>query len=138
MRYGKCLSIDLSENEEGYVLQGIRGAITVEKNDKKEIFLAVENLLTEMVTLNQLETEDIGAALFSATDDITAVFPAAAARNIGWEFVPLFDARQMEVEDSLEKCIRVLLLVNTEKKQQEIHHVYLEKAVCLRPDLTNK
>ncbi len=120
-------------------MQGVRGAITVENNDKNEVFAAVQQLLLAMLEENQIETQDIGAALFSATDDITAVFPAAAARRLeGWEFVPLFDARQMDVDNSLGKCIRVLLLVNTEKTQREIHHVYLGQAACLRPDLTNK
>ena len=120
-------------------MQGVRGAITVENNDKNEVFAAVQQLLLAMLENNQIETQDIGAALFSATDDITAVFPAAAARRLeGWEFVPLFDARQMDVDNSLEKCIRVLLLVNTEKTQREFHHVYLGQAACLRPDLTNK
>ena len=119
-------------------MQGIRGAITVEQNTRDAIFSAVQALLSAMVSENEIQIEDIGAALFSATEDITAAFPAAAARQIGWEHVPLFDARQMDVEESLEKCIRVLLLVNTDKKQAEIHHVYMEKAVCLRPDLTNK
>lgn len=119
-------------------MQGIRGAITVEKNEKTEIFVAVQRLLQAMVKENEIELDDIGAALFSATDDITAAFPAAAARQIGWEYVPLFDARQMDVDNSLEKCIRVLLLVNTDKKQAQIQHIYLEKAVCLRPDLTDK
>jgi len=119
-------------------LQGIRGAITVNKNEKTEIFSAVQRLLQAMVKENEIELDDIGAALFSATDDITAAFPAAAARQIGWAYVPLFDARQMDVDNSLEKCIRVLLLVNTDKKQAQIQHIYLEKAVCLRPDLTDK
>ena len=119
-------------------MQGIRGAITVQRNEKNEIFAAVQRLLQAMVAENHIELEDIGAALFSATDDITAAFPAAAARQIGWEYVPLFDARQMDVENSLEKCIRVLLLVNTDPKQSQIQHVYLEKATCLRPDLTHK
>ncbi|MFA6850987.1 MAG: chorismate mutase [Selenomonadaceae bacterium] len=120
-------------------MQGIRGAITVESNNKNEIFSAVQKMLMEILLCNEIGPEDIGAALFSATDDLTAVFPAAAARTLaGWDFVPLFDARQLEVDHSLQKCIRVLLLVNTDKQQREIRHVYLGKAVVLRPDLTNK
>ena len=120
-------------------MRGIRGAITVENNSREEIFAAVQRMVKEMCSLNELCPEDIGAAIFSATDDLTAAFPAAGARAVsGFDFVPLFDARQMDVDHSLQKCIRVLLLVNTEKTQREIHHVYLGQAACLRPDLTNK
>ncbi len=120
-------------------MRGIRGAITVENDNRNEIFPAVQKMLMEILLRNEIGPEDIGAALFSVTDDLTAAFPAAAARTLaGWDFVPLFDARQLEVEDSLQKCIRVLLLVNTDKGQSEIRHVYLGKAVVLRPDLANK
>ncbi len=117
-------------------MQGIRGAITVNENDKQEVIEATKELLTEILRRNQLSTEDIGAAIFSATKDLTAAFPAFAARSLpGWDLVPLFDAQQLYVENSLAKCIRVLLLVNTDKKQNEIRHVYLGKAANLRPDI---
>lgn len=119
-------------------MQGIRGAITVEKNTKEEIFAAVESLLTQLVEQNALLLSDIGAAIFSATPDLNAAFPAAAARRIGWETVPLFGAQELDVENGLEKCIRVLLLVNTDKNQDEIVHVYLGKSSCLRPDLAKR
>lgn len=120
------------------MLQGIRGAITVDENEKMVIFSAVEELLNKIVAKNELCIEDIGAAIFSATPDLNAAFPAAAARKIGWDLVPLFGTQELDVENGLEKCIRVLLLVNTEKKQKEIVHVYLGKSSCLRPDLAKK
>jgi chorismate mutase len=117
-------------------LQGIRGAITVEKNTEEDIFISVQQMVREMCIQNDITPENIGAAIFSATGDLTAAFPAAGARRLlGFELVPLFDARQMDVDNSLQKCIRVLLLVNTDKSQQEIHHVYLNGAAVLRPDL---
>ena len=117
-------------------MQGIRGAITVEHNDKTEIIAAVKQLLTTLMGKNNISPEDIGAALFSATKDITAVFPAFAARQLpNWDLVPLFDAQQLYIENSLEKCIRVLLLVNTDKTQAQINHIYLGNAINLRPDI---
>lgn len=89
-----------------------------------------------MLEANEIATEDIGAAIFSATEDITAAFPAKGARALpGFDMVPLFDARQMDVEGALTMCIRVLLLVDTDKKQKEIKHIYRGRAQNLRPDL---
>ena len=120
-------------------MQGIRGAVTVEENTREAVFQAVQEMVSEICRQNDLLAEDIGAAIFSATEDITAAFPAAGARQLpGFTFVPLFDARQMDVADALPLCIRVLLLVNTEKSQREICHVYLGKAAKLRPDLAIK
>lgn len=116
-------------------MRGIRGAITVEENERGMIFAAVQDLLRTMVEKNALDLEEIGAAIFSATPDLNAAFPAAAARQIGWDAVPLFDTQEMDVKNSMPKCVRVLLLVNTEKKQGGIHHVYLGKCAALRPDL---
>lgn len=120
-------------------MRGIRGAITVEENDKAEICEAVQELVKTMMAKNGFTADDIGAAIFSATHDITAIFPAAAARRIdGWNFVPLFDAQQMDVDNSIEKCIRVLLLVDVDKTQKEINHIYLRRAAMLRPDISRK
>lgn len=121
---------------EGIYLRGIRGAITVEKNDSTEICNAVQEMLKEIMSKNELATSDIGAAIFSATNDINAIFPAAAARKMeGWDLVPLFDAQQLEIEGSITKCVRVLLLVDTDKPQKEIKHIYLRRAKMLRPDI---
>ena len=120
-------------------MQGIRGAVTVENDTKEEVISCVSEMLTKILAENDLSTEDIGAAIFSATKDITSVFPAFAARCLsGWDLVPLFDAQQLYIENSLKKCIRVLLLVNTDKTQAQIKHVYLGRAAHLRPDLKAK
>lgn len=120
-------------------MRGIRGAITVENNDKEEIDKAVQQMLQEILVKNELQTNDIGAALFSATPDLDVSFPAAAARELsGWDMVPLFDVQQMSVEKSLAKCVRVLLLVDTDKPQSKIKHVYLGEAKKLRPDIVVK
>ena len=92
--------------------------------------------MAQIMRRNKLVSEDIGAAIFSATDDLTAAFPSTGARRLpGFDLVPLFDARQCAIEGSLDHCIRVLLLVETERKQSEIQHVYMGRAQELRPDL---
>ena len=117
-------------------MRGIRGATTVERNDKEEIWQAAQELVRALVDANGIAPEDIGAAIFSVTEDLTAAFPSTGARRLpGFDLVPLFDARQCAIEDSLPRCIRVLLLVNTDVPQSEIHHVYLRAAAKLRPDL---
>lgn len=120
-------------------MRGLRGAITIEENTAEAIFAATQQVVREMIQQNNVDPEDIGAAIFSATEDITAAFPASGARKLpGFDSVPLFDARQMDVEGAMERCIRVLLLVDTPLKQREIKHVFLGKAAALRPDLTAK
>ena len=117
-------------------MRGIRGAITVGRNEKEEIWQAAQELITELLRTNAISADDIGAAIFSVTEDLTAAFPTAGVRRIaGFDLVPLFDARQCAIEDSLPRCIRVLLLVNTDVPQSKIHHVYLRAAAELRPDL---
>ncbi len=119
-------------------MRGIRGAHTVNENTKAAIFEAVQELLQTLVKENELTLEDIGAAIFSATPDINAAFPAAAARKIGWDAVPLFGTQELDVENGLRQCVRVLLLVETKKAQKEIKHVYLGESNCLRPDIAKR
>ena len=117
-------------------MRGIRGAITVGRNEKEEIWQAAQELVAELLRVNAVTAADIGAAIFSATEDLTAAFPTAGVRRIdGFDLVPLFDARQCAIESSLPRCIRVLLLVNTDVPQSAVHHVYLRAAAELRPDL---
>lgn len=118
------------------MLRGIRGATSVENNDELEILQNTKELLLQMVEANALHIEDIAAVLFSVTSDLDAVFPAQAARELGWKYVPLLDVQEMEAKKDLEGIIRVLLLANTVKRQEEIKHIYLERARELRPDLT--
>ena len=116
-------------------MRGIRGATTARRNEKEEIWQAAQELITHLLRANAITAADIGAAIFSATEDLTAAFPTAGVRRIaGFDLVPLFDARQCAIEDSLSRCIRVLLLVNTDMAQADIHHVYLREAARLRPD----
>lgn len=117
-------------------MRGIRGAITVTRNEKEEIWQAAKEMMQEILSRNSLQPEDIGAVIFSMTEDLTAGFPTAGVRRIpGFDLVPLFDARQCAIEGSLPLCIRVLVLADTDRKQSEIRHVYLGGAARLRPDI---
>jgi chorismate mutase len=86
----------------------------------------------EMVEKNGVNSDDIAAVFFTTTSDISDEFPAVAAREMGWDTVPLICGHEMDVPHGLEKCIRILILWNTEVKQKEIRHPYLNKAITLR------
>lgn len=117
-------------------VRAIRGATTVEINTKEAMRDAVSELLTDIETRNQLDYDDVISVIFTVTTDLDAVFPAAIARERSqWTNVPLLDLQQMQVRGSLEKCIRVLIYLNTAKPQSEMYHSYLRKAENLRPDL---
>jgi monofunctional chorismate mutase len=115
--------------------RGLRGAITVTDNTAESIYAATKSLISEMMKKNDIKVDDICFIMFSATSDLNAAFPASAAREMGLGLVPMLDVAQLEVEGSLERCIRVLMVFNTDKKMEDIKHVYLEGAVRLRPDL---
>ncbi|MCL5779874.1 MAG: chorismate mutase [Firmicutes bacterium] len=117
-------------------VRGIRGAITVERNDRQEIIEATQELVKTIIERNQLSTEDICSAFFTVTPDLNAEFPAKAARALGWDYVPLLCAQELDVAGAIARCVRVLVHVNTTKPQREIKHVYLREAANLRPDLT--
>ncbi|MBI2764638.1 MAG: chorismate mutase [Chloroflexi bacterium] len=116
-------------------VRGIRGATTVSKNSKDDIIDAARELLTTMVEANDIDPEDVASAWFTTTIDLNAEFPAVAARQMGWTFVPLMCGHEMGVPGSLPLCLRILLHVNTEKGIHDVHHVYLRGARALRPDL---
>jgi chorismate mutase len=113
--------------------RGIRGATTANQNDREEILAATRELLQLMVSLNDLIVEDIASIIFTVTEDLDAVFPALAARQLGWNEIALMCMREIPVPNSLSKCIRVLLHVNTSRSASEIQHVYLRDAISLRP-----
>lgn len=120
------------------MMRGIRGATTVKEDSVEEILQATRELLQIMQKENAFAIDDVASALFTVTSDLRAVFPATAARSIGWEKVPLLCFQEIEVPGSLRLCIRVLVHVNTEKSQQEIKHIYLKEARSLRQDLIEK
>lgn len=118
------------------MVRGIRGAVTVDANTRKAIREATQRLLKMIVEQNHLALEDMASVFFTGTKDLDVEVPARAAREMGWTAIPMFCAQEMAVQDSLPRCIRVMIHVNTDKTQQEIQHVYLGEAVRLRPDLT--
>jgi chorismate mutase len=131
-------------NENGYtsgrtlpkpvVCRGIRGAITVEKNDADEILEATRELLAAIVRLNDLHPDDVASVYFTTTKDLNATYPATAARQLGWYDSALLCGHEMDVPDGLPMCIRVLIHWNTTRSAQDIAHVYMRDAVSLRPD----
>lgn len=112
--------------------RGIRGATTVENNHTEEILAATRELLQKIVEANDIRTEEVAMAYFTTTTDLDAEFPAVAARQLGWNQVPLLCGHEMQVQGSLPKCIRVLVLVNTERRQNEMVHIYIRGAENLR------
>lgn len=114
--------------------RGIRGATTVAANTAQAILEATRELLTAMLEANAVKVDDVAAALFTTTPDLTAEFPAVAARQMGWNDAALLCGHEMNVPGSLPMCLRILLLVNTEKEAQDIVHVYLRGARALRPE----
>jgi len=117
-------------------IRGIRGATTVAADQPDLILQATRELLEAILDENlQMRPEDVASAIFTVTDDLASTFPAQAARQMGWELVPMLCGREIPVPDSLPRVIRVLVHWNTELPQSEIKHVYLREAVKLRPDL---
>jgi chorismate mutase len=92
-------------------------------------------LLALMIRRNGIEPEDVASVFFTTTPDVTAEFPALAARQLGWLDVPLLCGHEMNVAGALPRCIRVLIHWNTDKPQNEIQHVYVRGAESLRPDV---
>ena len=113
--------------------RGIRGATTVPANKKRSILAATKKLLLTMAQANKIETGDIGAILFTTTSDLNAEFPAAATRELGWSpNLALLCAHEMSVPGALPRCLRVLMLVNTDRRSDQITHVYLGEAKNLK------
>ena len=117
--------------------RGIRGAVTAEDNTIKSVNGAVIELITEIKKQNNLKEEDISHVIFTMTKDLDCIYPAKCAREAfkEWRYVPMMCVQELKVQNSLEKCIRVLITINTDASQQEIKHVYLKGASKLREDL---
>ncbi|MCS6842510.1 MAG: chorismate mutase [Roseiflexus sp.] len=116
------------------VCRGIRGATTCEENTREAILEATRDLLQRIIAANGVRPEDVASAIFSTTPDLTAEFPAVAARELGWLDTALLCTHEMAVPGSLSRCIRVLIHWNTTRRADEIVHVYIRGAHTLRPD----
>jgi len=114
--------------------RGIRGATTAIANTAEDILEVTHEMMRALIALNDLVPDDVASAHFTTTPDLNATFPALAAREIGWLEVPLMCSHEMNVPAALQKCVRVMLHVNTTKSASEIKHVYLKGACQLRPE----
>lgn len=117
------------------MIRGVRGAITVDTNTHEDILTATRELIEMMVEKNTISENDVASILFTTTPELTAAYPAKAAREFGWTRTALMGFVEADVKDGLPMCIRVLIHWNTDKSMDEIHHVFLREAVRLRPDL---
>jgi chorismate mutase len=128
----------VEKEESGMAIRGIRGATVSPQNDSETILSVTRELLSAIQEANPiLEPNDIASIFFTVTDDLNAVHPALAARQLGWGNVPLMCAREIPVPNSLPFCIRVMIHWNTDLDQNSVHHVYMGQAARLRPDLVN-
>ena len=119
------------------MLRGLRGATTAPANEREAVLKATRELLVALSKANAIKPADIAAVIFSSTPDLNAAFPAAAARELGWNDVPLFGTQEIDCPTGVPLCIRVLILLNTDKPQHELQPVYLAEAVKLRPDIVS-
>ncbi len=115
-------------------VRGIRGATIVAANTEPAILEATRQLLSQIARANDVDADEIAAAVFTTTPDLNAAFPAEAARQLGWQSVALMSGTEIDVPGALARCIRVLVLWNTPRSQGEIVHIYLNGAEVLRPD----
>ncbi|MEN6495039.1 MAG: chorismate mutase [Thermoguttaceae bacterium] len=114
--------------------RGVRGATTTDDNSSEAILKATREMLALVIRQNGIQPEDVAAAIFTITDDLDAEFPALAARQLGWIDVALLCGYEVSVPGSLRRCVRVLIMWNTEKAADEIVHIYIKDAARLRPD----
>jgi len=117
-------------------IRGVRGATVVEQDQPDLILQAARELLEALLQANpSMQLEDLSSVFFTLTNDLSAAYPAVAARQMGWGQVPMLCAQEIPVPGGLPRCLRVLLLWNTGLPQSAVQHVYLGAAASLRPDL---
>lgn len=117
------------------MVRAVRGAIQVERNDRESIIAGTIELVSEVMARNNLTTDDVISVIFTATPDLTAEFPALAARKLGFHDVPLLCATEIDVPGALPRVVRLMAHIHTDRTRQEIQHVYLRGAVALRVDI---
>ena len=115
-------------------VRGIRGATVAAENTKEAILSATRELLLAVIAANDIQPDDVASAWFTTSPDLTADYPALAARALGWHDVALLCAHEMDVPHGLKKCVRILIHLNTDKPACAIKHIYLGQAASLRPD----
>ena len=113
-------------------VRGIRGATTAHSNTSEAILEATKELLDSLIKANDIDLDEVAAVIFTTTQDLNAEFPAVAARQMGWNHVALMCGHEMAVPDAQAQCIRVLILINTDKSPQELSNIYLREAANLK------
>jgi chorismate mutase len=116
-------------------LHALRGAITCTEDSKSEIEEKTQRLVKELLARNEIDHDDLVSVIFTMTSDLRSEFPATAARSVGLGDVPLLCARELEIDHGMPRCIRVLVHCYSDRRRDELHHVYLEGARALRDDL---
>jgi len=116
-------------------VRAVRGAVQVAGDDRAEILAGTTDLVTEVMTRNELTTDDVISVIFTATPDLTAEFPALAARKLGFQEVPLLCASELSVPGAMPRVVRLMMHVETSKPRSAIQHVYLRGAAALRLDI---
>ncbi|WP_433324752.1 chorismate mutase [Spirillospora sp. CA-294931] len=116
-------------------VRAIRGATQVDADDRDQILAATTELVTEVMSRNGLSTDDVISVIFTATPDLTAEFPALAARKLGFHEVPLLCASEIAVPHALPRVIRLMAHIETGRPREEMQHVYLRGATALRVDI---
>lgn len=117
------------------MIRAIRGATTADENTAESIRAATKELFLQVLQKNQLSEEDLISITFTMTQDLNAIYPAKVVREMGMCNTPLLCYQELAVENSLQSCIRVMVLAESEKSKEQIAHVYLKGARILRPDL---
>jgi chorismate mutase len=116
-------------------MRGIRGAIQIEDNSASDIAAGVQELISSILDSNKITPSDVVSVFFTSTADLTAAFPAAACREMGFASVPLIGSVEVSVPGALDRTIRALLLVETDLSPDQISHMYLRGAAALRRDI---
>ena len=116
-------------------IAAVRGAVPIRVNRADDIIAGTARLLTAILEVNRLERAQIVSAVFTATEDLDADFPAHAARRLGWTDVPLLNAREIPVPGAMKRVVRVLLTVSGVAPGTRLQPVYLDEAAALRPDV---
>jgi chorismate mutase len=117
-------------------VRAIRGATQLVEDTREQMLARVTEMVTEVMSVNDLDVDDFISVIFTATSDLVAEFPAYAARRLGFGEIPLLCARELEIDGSMPRVVRMMAHVETERARSEITHVYLHGAAALRSDLT--
>ena len=116
-------------------VRAVRGAVQVSGNDRAEILTGTAELVTEVMSRNELSTDDVISVIFTATADLNAEFPALAARKLGFQEVPLICAAEIDVPGAMPHVVRLMMHIETSKPRSAMQHVYLRGAAALRLDI---